>query len=107
MRQAKVFMQETFAGILTESESEKNYVFEYDPNYCGAPISLTLPVSQKKYVFSYWPAFFDGLMPEGPQLEALLKENKIDRHDYFSQLMIVGHDVVGALSFEEIENCEN
>lgn len=109
MRQSKVFMQGKLAGIFTEVELMKNYSFEYDQNYCGHPISLTLPPSQKKYTFSSWPAFFDGLLPEGPQLEALLKENKIDRQDYFSQLMIVGQDVVGAVSFSEItrEKCEN
>jgi serine/threonine-protein kinase HipA len=41
---------------------------------------------------------FDGLLPEGAQLEALLKTHKIDRNDYFKQLVTVGRDLVGSLS---------
>jgi len=42
-------------------------------------------------------------LPEGIQLEGLLKIRKIDRADYFSQLMAVGNDMVGAVTVEEIE----
>ena len=37
-------------------------------------------------------------MPEGEQLEALLKKQKIDRNDCFTQLVTVGEDLVGSLS---------
>ena len=42
-----------------------------------------------------------GLLPEGPQLEAILRKHKIDRADCFRQLIIVGQDVVGSLTIEE------
>ncbi|MFW5877858.1 MAG: HipA N-terminal domain-containing protein, partial [bacterium] len=45
---------------------------------------------------------FEGLLPEGIQLEGLLKFNKIDRNDLFSQLMAVGDDMVGAVTVKEI-----
>ncbi|MCK5210342.1 MAG: HipA N-terminal domain-containing protein, partial [Cyclobacteriaceae bacterium] len=58
--------------------------------------------SQKKYTFTSFPPFFEGLLPEGIQLEGLLKLNKIDRNDLFSQLISVGDDVVGAVTVKEI-----
>ena len=51
-----------------------------------------------------FPPFFDGLLPEGIQLEGLLKLKKIDRNDLFSQLMAVGEDVVGVVTLQEIMN---
>jgi serine/threonine-protein kinase HipA len=36
-------------------------------------------------------------------LEALLRQCKLDRNDYFGQLLRVGKDVVGAVTIEEIE----
>ncbi|RYW70038.1 toxin HipA, partial [Legionella pneumophila] len=42
------------------------------------------------------------LLPEGIMLEALLRKYKIDKNDYFGQLIIVGQDVVGAVTIEEI-----
>jgi len=34
-------------------------------------------------------------------LGVLLKLNKIDKHDYFSQLIVVGGDMVGAVTITE------
>jgi serine/threonine-protein kinase HipA len=46
--------------------------------------------------------YFDGLLPEGILLEGLLKQRKIDKYDYFSQLVTVGGDLVGAVTVQEI-----
>jgi serine/threonine-protein kinase HipA len=40
------------------------------------------------------------LLPEGGQLEALLRIRKLDRQDLFGQLLAVGQDVVGSLRVE-------
>ena len=37
-------------------------------------------------------------MPEGFQLEALLRLKKLDRNDKFGQLMLIGVDTVGAVT---------
>ncbi|MFN7098093.1 MAG: HipA N-terminal domain-containing protein [Gammaproteobacteria bacterium] len=50
------------------------------------------------------PSLFDELLPEGIQLEGLLRIQKIDRHDYFSQLTCVGRDMAGAITAEEIQS---
>ena len=101
MRKAKVFFQGHFAGVLYELDG-KRYGFTYEDYYDGLPVSLTMPVSQKTYEFDQFPTAFEGLLPEGFQLDALLKRSKIDRHDYFSQLVTTGRDLVGAITIEEI-----
>ena len=51
MKQAKVFVSNTLAGILTEDEA--GYEFMYLPEYLASdsaiPVSLTLPLSDKLY----------------------------------------------------------
>ncbi|NOR05528.1 MAG: toxin HipA [Deltaproteobacteria bacterium] len=101
MRKAEVLMHGLSTGVLEELEYGKRYRFAYLENYQGPPISLTMPVDKKEFVFEEFPPFFDGLLPEGVLLEGLLKQRKIDRHDYFSQIVAVGKDLVGAVTVQE------
>lgn len=101
MRRARVSTHGRRAGVLWELEPRKLYRFVYDAEYDGPPISLVLPVSDQTFEFSGFPPFFDGLLPEGPQLDALCRLRKLDRDDAFGQLMAVGLDVVGAVTIEE------
>jgi serine/threonine-protein kinase HipA len=102
MRKAKIFVRGVEAGTLTELKQGKEYVFEYLNEYDGKEISLTMPTNVKVYQFDEFPPFFDGLLPEGIQLEGLLKIRKIDRYDYLSQLIAVGEDLVGVVTVKEI-----
>lgn len=102
MRKAKVYVKGIEAGILTELIQGKEYVFEYLVGYDGLEVSRTMPTKEKVYKFDRFPPFFDGLLPEGIQLEGLLKIKKIDKHDYFSQLIAVGEDMVGVVTVKEI-----
>ena len=99
-RRARVTQHGVIAGDL-ESLPAGGWQFCYLESYVGEPVSLTLPVRSEPYVFSSFPAVFEGLLPEGPQLEALLRLHKIDRHDSFRLLLTVGRDVVGSLTVEE------
>jgi serine/threonine-protein kinase HipA len=99
IRVANVYVHDKFAATFTQEDN--HYTLKYDPDYVGPPISLTLPVTNVSYTFDTFPAFFDGVLPEGPQLEALLKLAKLDRHDYFGQLLTVGRDLVGAVTVLE------
>lgn len=101
MNRAVVFMNWKRAGIFLEVERGGPYQFAYDTDYEGPSISMTMPLSTREYVYDEFPPFFDGLLPEGYQLEALLKNSKIDRNDYFRQLIVVGKDLVGAVTVEE------
>jgi len=101
MRKAKVFNFDEFAGELIELEKGKKYKFIYAEKYLGSPVSLTLPITQKEYEFEQFPPFFEGLLPEGMQLEALVRQTKTDRNDFFSLLLITGKDLVGSVTVEE------
>jgi serine/threonine-protein kinase HipA len=77
-------------------------VFEYLDGYNGHEISRTMQTKEKVYKFDRFPPFFEGLLPEGIQLEGLLKIKKIDKYDYFSKLIAVGYDMVGVVTVKEI-----
>jgi serine/threonine-protein kinase HipA len=100
MKRAKVFVGSAYAGDLEEIVKGKHYRFTYLEDYGGDSVSLTMPLSQKLYLFDHFPSFFEGLLPEGPMLEALLKRGKIDADDYLEQLIRVGGEMVGNVSVE-------
>ena len=103
MRRAEVLMNGVPAGILEEMEPGRAYCFIYYDEYRGDPVSLTMPLAMQSYTFDRFPPFFDGLLPEGIMLEGLLRQRKIDKTDYFSQLVAVGNDMVGAVTVRELE----
>jgi serine/threonine-protein kinase HipA len=102
MRKARVFVKGIEAGILTEYTAGKEYSFEYLEDYEGLEVSRTMLTDQKNYQFEKFPPFFEGLLPEGLQLEGLLKIKKIDKDDLFSQLMAVGDELVGVVTVKEM-----
>ena len=103
MRKADVFMYGIHAGVLEETSPRTAYRFTYHPAYTGPPVSMTAPVRTEPYQYETFPPFLDGLLPEGYNLEALLRARKIDRQDLFSQLLAVGRDMVGAVTVREAE----
>ncbi len=106
-RKADVCVHGTPAGVLTEVEKGKQYSFSYLPRYSGPTVSLTMPVRDDPFVFEGFPPFFEGLLPEGVQLESLLRRLKIDKTDYFSQLLAVGADMVGSVTVFPSEDGSN
>lgn len=101
VRQAAICQHGRLAGQLRASASA-TWTFTYEGGYDGPPVSLTLPLRAEPYEFLEFPAFLEGLLPEGPQLEALLRKHKIDRHDAFRQLVTVGEDLIGSLTVREL-----
>jgi serine/threonine-protein kinase HipA len=99
MKLARIYQQKQLAGLL-EARDDGSYRFTYDAGFRGEPVSLTMPTSQRVWEFPRFPAPFEGLLPEGVQLDALLRLRKLDRDDLFGQLLAVGHDVVGSLRIE-------
>jgi serine/threonine-protein kinase HipA len=102
VKAANVFVHGQLAGRLEELEPGRRYRFSYQSGYDGPPVSLTMLTTSPEYTYDRFPPFFEGLLPEGVMLEGLLKQNKIDRLDYFSQLMVVGGDLVGAVTVREV-----
>ena len=102
MREARVFQQNVLAGILREN-ADGSYEFHYHPQYQGTPISLTMPVRPQAYSYERFPPFFEGLLPEGFMLNALLRKSKLDADDFLGQLLRVGGDLVGSVTVKPVE----
>lgn len=103
VRTAAVYVHGRRAGLLEEFPGVR-FRFRYREDYDGAPVSLTMPVEQREFDYDRFPPFFDGLLPEGWQLEALLRSAKLDRRDYMGQLLAVGSDTVGAVTVAPVES---
>lgn len=103
MRKAKIYLHGREAGLLIEEKKNSRYRFLYREDYSGPPVSVTMPLKQCVYEYDRFPPFFEGLLPEGVNLEMLLRSKKIDRNDPFSQLMAVGEDTVGAVTVREVD----
>ena len=91
------------AGMLEELKRGAEYVFKYLDDYQGAPVSLTMPIKQKEIRFDSFPPFFEGLLPEGIMLDSLVRQKKLDKDDFFGQLLVVGDDLVGAVTVKETQ----
>ena len=100
MRKAEVHQQGALAGVLEELEGGR-WRFTYADGYSGEPVSLTMPAVVAVHEFDHFPPPFEGLLPEGLQLEAMLRRYKLDRSDLFGQLIIGGQDLVGSLTLKE------
>jgi serine/threonine-protein kinase HipA len=98
-RRSAVSQMGTLAGYLEEMD-DGVWSFTYCPDYIGPAVSLTMPLRSERYTFDRFPSVFEGLLPEGVQLEAVLRKHKIDRDDPYGLLIVVGADLVGSLTIE-------
>jgi len=96
-RTAYVYVRETFAGTLKETDF--GYSFIYDNEYLESEkptaVSLTLPIQSEEYTSKTLFAFFDGLIPEGWLLDIVSHNWKIDRKDRFGLLLVACKDPIG------------
>lgn len=96
----KVYLRDTFAGIITEDEN--GFSFKYDPDYLklpeAKPVSLTLPLREEPYTSPFMIPFFDGLIPEGWLLDIAEDNWKFDPKDRMSLLLAFCQDTIGAVS---------
>lgn len=104
MKQAKIYIYDTLAGVLTEDEN--GYQFVYDSDYLAneksEAISLTFPLTDKPYVSNVLHPFFDGLIPEGWLLDIAVENWKINNRDRMSLLLVCCKDCIGAVSVQAL-----
>jgi serine/threonine-protein kinase HipA len=100
MRQAKIFIDDILAGLL--SENEEGYFFQYEKTYLDSmvkkPVSLTLPLQKEPFKAEYLFPFFDGLIPEGWLLNIAQKNWKLNPRDRMGLLMATCKDCIGNIS---------
>ncbi|MBP3256670.1 MAG: HipA N-terminal domain-containing protein [Bacteroidales bacterium] len=107
MRQLAVYQNHFLAGILTERNPGRGYVFEYDRNYLasgGNPISVTLPLRSEPFEADALFPFFENMIPEGANRRLFCRSRRIDENDYFGILSaLAGKDVIGSVSLRQVE----
>ena len=96
-RTAYVYVRDTFAGTLKETDSGYSFIYdgEYLENENPTAVSLTLPLQTEEYTSKTLFAFFDGLIPEGWLLGIVSDNWKIDRKDRFGLLLVACKDPIG------------
>ena len=106
MRQAAVFSNKEYAGILTE-RTPQYFVFRYADtwfqNAQKPPISLTLPKIQQEYESPFLFPFFFNMLSEGVNKALQCKHLHIDENDSFGLLVATaGFDTVGAITVKPL-----
>lgn len=106
MRQAKVFSNGVFAGMLTETDSG-NYIFCYDDSFLidekQTAISLSFPKRQREFSSETLFPFFFNMLSEGTNKAIQCQTLKIDENDAFGLLLATAHtDTIGAIIVKKI-----
>lgn len=97
-RHGLIFKKGIFAATLNDVDG--GVKFEYDTNYLTSslpPVATTLPLTAEPRVFANGatPAFFTGLLPEGPRLIAMKNRIKTSLNNELALLLDIGSDTIG------------
>ena len=106
MRQAGVYRNEIFAGLLIEEE-DGHFTFRYDDAYFQndnmPSISLTLTKKQQTYKRDYLFSFFFNMLSEGANKRLQCRHYQIDEKDSFGLLLATAqYDTIGAVTIKPI-----
>ncbi len=105
MRQAKIYYQDVYAGLLVETD-DGDYLFTYDEQYVERYpqhfLTFAMPVAKQTYKSNRLFPFFEGLIPEGWLLEIASKSWKINQNDRMGLLLACCQNCIGAVSVEPI-----
>ena len=101
-RKVKVFLYNNFAGVLMQNDS--SFIFTYDDNYRGKPLSLSFPLIEKSFTQEGLHPFFSSLAPEGWLKKRYSETQKIDENDTLGMLIQNGNNLIGAVRLERFDN---
>lgn len=106
MRQCKVYINKKFAGILTETDNPRKYIFQYDSNYIVTetdPVCLAMPLRKKEYESPYLFPYFSNLLSEGANRNLQSSLLHIDKDDDFGILLETAqYDTIGIVTVSPI-----
>ena len=102
MRACKVYVHDTEAGILQETDN-KEYVFTYHENYQGEPVCLAMPVRQEPYHSDYLFPYFFNMLSEGANRQVQSTLLHIDEKDDFGIMLATAqYDTIGAVTIKPL-----
>ena len=106
MKQAGIYVNDIYCGILTEDE--EGFHFVYDETFLVRPdavsLSPTMPLTEQRYDREILFPVFDGLIPEGWLLDIASSSWKIDPRDRMSLLMACCKDCIGNISVKPLDH---
>lgn len=107
MRACKVFIHGDFAGILTEADNPREYIFKYDEAYIAKTdkegICLAMPIRNEEYKSDFLFPYFSNLLSEGNNRELQSSYLHIDKDDDFGFLLETArYDTAGAVTVQPI-----
>ena len=106
MKQAGIYVNDIYCGILTEDE--EGFHFTYNRAYLAlsnaAPVSPTMRLTDQQYDKEMMFPVFDGLIPEGWLLDIASSFWKIDPRDRMSLLMACCKDCIGNISVKPLDH---
>ncbi len=94
MTRLDVYLAEEHVGIL-DRDLGGELRFTYLPG--ATPISLSLPYREDPFEEGECYPFFEGILPEGQQRDAIERSTHISSSDVFSMLDLLGGEVAGAV----------
>ena len=102
MRQGKVYVNGTEAGILQEEDGGR-YTFSYKDDYQGRPVCLSMPIRNEEYKSDYLFPFFFNMLSEGANRKMQSQLLHIDENDDFGILLATAQtDTIGAVTIKPI-----
>lgn len=103
MRQCKVYVNGTEAGILRE-ENRSLYTFTYNEGYTGRPVCLSMPVRKETYSSDHLFPFFFNMLSEGANRKVQSQLLHIDENDDFGILLATAQtDTIGSVTVRELK----
>lgn len=106
MRKCNVYVNGIEAGILTENENPREYIFRYRKDYLESnlpAISLSMPLRNEEYRSRILFPYFFNLLSEGENRAIQSSLHHIDEEDDFGILLATArYDTVGAVTVKPI-----
>ena len=106
MRKCNVYVNGINAGILTEYDNPREYVFKYGTDYVDnklPPICLAMPLREEEYRSPVLFPYFYNLLSEGENRIIQSSLLNIDKDDDFGILLATArYDTVGAVTVRPI-----
>jgi len=106
MRQAAIYANNVFAGVLTETDGG-GYIFRYDDVYRlddkQTAISPSFPKREAEFVSDTLFPFFFNMLSEGANKAYQCRTMEIDENDWFGLLLATAHtDNIGAITVKQL-----
>ncbi len=106
MRKCKVFVNGIEAGVMTENDNPREYIFKYKKDYLEnklPAVSLSMPLRDEEYRSQILFPYFFNLLSEGENRAIQSSLHHIDKDDDFGILLATARfDTVGAVTIEPI-----